>query len=62
MGFGSRVHNHKAKLKKDINNDTLRHMHKPGRPEYHNSTTSHFDVTNKSGKRIQKQVNIDSDK
>ena len=62
MGLGARVHNHKDKLKKDTNNDTLRFMQKPGTSEENNSMTSHFDVTNKYGKRKHKQSNIDYDK
>ena len=62
MGLGARVNNHKDKLKKDTNNDTLRPMQKPGRPEDRKSTTSHFYVTNKRGKRTQNQGDIDSDK
>ena len=37
-------------------------MQKPGRPEDRKSTTSHFYVTNKRGKRTQNQGDIDSDK
>ena len=62
MSLGDRVHHHKAKLNNDINNYTLRPMQKPGRPEDRKSTTSHFYVTNKRGKRTQNQGDIDSDK
>ena len=62
MGLGARVHNHKDKLKKDTNNDTLRSMQNPGTSEENNSMTSHFDVTNTYGKRKHKQGNIDSDR
>ena len=33
MGLGARVHNHKAKIKKDTNNDTFSPIQKPGTPE-----------------------------
>ena len=37
MGLGARVHNHKAKLKKDTNHDTFRPMQNPGTPKDHRS-------------------------
>ena len=33
MGLEARVNNHKAKIKKDTNNDTFSPIHKPGTPE-----------------------------
>ena len=52
------MHNHKAKLKKDTNNDTFGPMQKPGIPEDHKSMTSHFDVIRKLDQSTRKQGNI----
>ena len=62
MGLGASLHNHKAKIKKDTNNNTFGHMQKPGTLQYHKSITSHFDVINRRDQRARKQRNIDSDK
>ena len=35
MSFGARAQSHKAKLKKETNSDTFRHIQKPGTPEGH---------------------------
>ena len=56
-----RVHTHKAKLKKDTNDDTFRHKHNPGTPEGHRPITSHFNIINKFVQKLSKQVNVDSD-
>ena len=62
MIFAARVHNHKAKLKSDINDDTFRTMQKPVTPENHKFMTSHFDVIKKHDQRTRKKGNIDYDK
>ena len=60
MGLQDRVHNHKAKPKKDNINNTFRPMMKPGTPEDHKSMTSHFDVIKKRYQSTRKQGKIDS--
>ena len=62
MGLGARVHEHKAKPKKDTNDYTFRYMQNPVTPEEHKSMTSHFGVIKKFDQRTQNQGNIDSDK
>ena len=46
MGIGSRMQSHKAKLKKETNNDTLTPLQNPVTPEDHRSMASHFNVIN----------------
>ena len=59
MGFGTRVQSHKAKLKKETNNDTLRNIQNPGTPEGHRLMKSHLTVINKCGHKASKQGGID---
>ena len=61
MVLGYRVHNHKAKLKEDTNNDKFGPMQNPVITEYHKSMKSNFGVTKKRVQRILNQGNIDSD-
>ena len=37
-------------------------MQKPGTPEYHKYTTSHFSVIKKCGKKVSKKSGVDYDK
>ena len=53
---------HKAKLKKETNNDNFRLIQKPGTPEGHRSMTSHLNVINKCGQRVYIQGDEDYDK
>ena len=62
MVLVTRVHNHKAKIKRDANDDTFRPMHEPGTPRYHKYRTSHFDVIKKCYMSTRKQGDIDYDK
>ena len=62
MGLGDRFHNQKHKLNNDTNDDTLRPMKKPGKPEDHKFMTSHFHVIKKLDQSIRKQGNIYYDK
>ena len=62
MGVEDRLQPHKAKLKKETNNNTFRCLKNPGIPEGHRSMTSHFNVINKCGKKLSKQVDVDYDK
>ena len=59
MGFGARVQSHKAKLKKETNNDTLRNIQNPGTTEGHRLMKSHFTVIKKCGHKASKQGGID---
>ena len=56
MGLVSRVHNHKAKINKDINNDTFGPMQNPGTPEHHKSMKSHFYVITKNYQKPRKKA------
>ena len=58
MIIGARLHENKAKTKKDSNNDTFRPMQNPGTPEDHKYMTSHLNLTNKHDQRTNKQGNI----
>ena len=58
MGIGYKVHNQKAKLNEDTNDDTFGPMQKPGTSEEHNSRTSHFNVIKKRDHRTRMQGNI----
>ena len=53
------MNSHKAKLKKETNDDTFRILQKPGTPEGHMSMTQHFNVINKCGHRSYKQGGVD---
>ena len=46
-----RVNKHKAKPKKETNDDTLTRIHNPGTPKCHSSIKSHFNVIKKRGKK-----------
>ena len=58
MGLVYRVHKHKAKLKKNNNDDTFRPIQNPGTPKDHKFMTSNFDVIDKLDQRTLKQGNI----
>ena len=49
MVVGARLQQDKAKLKKETNDDTFRHMNNPGTPQGHRSMISHFNVITKRG-------------
>ena len=44
MVIGDMTKTHKAKLKKETNDDNLTHIQNPGNPEGHRSMASHFNV------------------
>ena len=45
-----RVNKHKAKPKKETNDDTFRRINKPGTPQVHSSIEAHFNIIKKCGK------------
>ena len=62
MGLVARVQSHKAKLKKETNNDNFRHIQKPVTPEGHRSMSSNFNVINKCDQKAYKQGDVYYDK
>ena len=58
MGIRNKVQTHKSKLKKEKNNDTVRHIQKPGSLEGHRSMTSHLNFINKFGQKVFKQGDV----
>ena len=62
MGFGARVQSHKAKLKKETNNDTLRNIQNPGTPEGHRLMKSHLTVIKKCGQKVSNKGNVYDEK
>ena len=59
MFIGDRVQSHKAKLKKETNNDTFRLIQKPGTPEGHRSMTLQFNVIKKCCQEVSKKGDVD---
>ena len=62
MVIGDMTKTHKAKLKKETNDDNLTHIQNPGNPEGHRSMASHFNVIKKCGQKVSKQGDVDCDK
>ena len=62
IGVGARLQPHKAKLKKETNQDSLRRHQNPGTPEGNRSMTSNFNVIKKCGQNVYKQGDVDYDK
>ena len=49
---------HKAKLKKETNDDNFRRFQNTGTPEGNRSITPHFNVINKCGKKVSKKGDV----
>ena len=62
MGLGARAHTHKSELKKETNDDTLRHTKNPGNHQCHRSMTSHFNTIKKSVHKVSKKGNVNIEK
>ena len=62
MSLGARAQSHKAKLKKETNSDTFRHIQKPGNPDFHRLMKSHSNVIKKFDQKAPTQGDVDYDK
>ena len=62
MGIGYRFQSHKAKLKKETNDNTFRLPQNPGTPEGHRSMKLHFNFINKCGHKASKKGDVDYNK
>ena len=59
MVLRSRLKTHKAKLKKETNDDNSSNMQKSVTPHGHRAITSHFNVMKKRGQKKSNQGNVD---